>query len=171
MKERESAENAHRWLILEEGMDANPFSQTSKDSQHIETRQHQIEEIGRVFSVPLPHQMDDDTSWGSGIDVLGQFFVRYGLAPWFTAWEQAVRRDLLTDEEKDRYYAKFNDGALLRGSMKDQAEFFAKALGSGGHQPWMDVDEVRALQELGKAAPGQLPPAPGQKKDNGNEPS
>src|SRR5690606_4813106 len=170
MADRESAENAHKWLILEEDMEASPFSQTGKDNQHLETRQHQIEEIGRVFGVPRPLLMVDDTSWGSGIDVLGQFFVRYGLAPWFTAWEQAIHRSVLSDGEKDKLYAKFNEGALLRGSMSDQAEFFAKALGSGGHQPWMDVNEVRALQELGKAKPGELPPAPGQ-QENGNEPS
>lgn len=98
MADRESAENAHKWLILEEDMDASPFSQTGKDNQHLETRQHQIEEIGRVFGVPRPLLMVDDTSWGSGIDVLGQFFVRYGLAPWFTAWEQAIHRSVLSDE-------------------------------------------------------------------------
>lgn len=171
MEERESADNAHKWLITEEGLEATPFSQTGKDNQHLETRQHQIEEIGRVFGVPRPLLMVDDTSWGSGIDVLGQFFVRYGLAPWFTAWEQAIHRSVLSEVEKAQFYVKFNEGALLRGSMSDQADFFAKALGSGGHQPWMDVDEVRALQELGKAAPGQLPPPPGQKKDDGNEPA
>ncbi|WP_315920425.1 phage portal protein [Mesorhizobium sp. SP-1A] len=165
MAERESADNAHKWLILEEEMDATPFAQTGRDSQHLETRKHQIEEIGRVFGVPRPLLMVDDTSWGSGIDVLGQLFVRYGLAPWFTAWEQAIARSVLVDEEKGRFYAKFNEGALLRGSMKDQAEFFAKALGSGGHQPWMAVDEVRALQELGKAKPGQLPARPGQQEN------
>lgn len=170
MSERESAEQAHKWLILEEGMKATPFGNSGRDNQHVEMRAHQIEELGRIFGVPRPLLMVDDTSWGSGIDVLGQFFVRYGLAPWFTAWEQAIHRSVLSEAEKRTLYVKFNEGALLRGSMKDQADFFAKALGSGGHQPWMDADEVRALQELGKARPGQLPSAPGQ-QENGNEPS
>lgn len=78
MAEREGAEQAHKWLILEEDMDAKPFGQSGRDNQHLETRQHQIEEIARVFGVPRPLLMVDDTSWGSGIDVLGQFFVRYG---------------------------------------------------------------------------------------------
>lgn len=170
MEAREGADQAHKWMILEEGLEANPFAQTGKDSQHLETRQHQIEEIGRVFGVPRPLLMVDDTSWGSGIDVLGQFFVRYGLAPWFTAWEQAIRRTLLSREEKASYYAKFNDGALLRGSMKDQAEFFAKGLGSGGHQPFLEVDEVRGWLDLGHS--DDLPAAPGQLQNGGrNEPA
>lgn len=32
--------------------------------------------------------------------------------------------------------------------MKDQGEYFAKALGSGGHQPWMEYDEVRDTMNL-----------------------
>jgi len=148
MEDREGAEMAHKWIIGEEGLDAKPFSQTGRDSQHTEQRKLQIEEIARPFGVPRPLLGVDDTSWGSGIDVLGQFFVRYGLNPWFEAWEQAIERSLLTDEEADRYESKFNDGALLRGSMKDQAEFFSKALGSGGHQPWMDYAEVRETMDL-----------------------
>ncbi|MCI1002841.1 phage portal protein [Ochrobactrum sp. C6C9] len=137
------AENAHKWLILEEGMKAEPFSQTARDSQQIETRNHQIEEVARAFGVPRPLLMMDDTSWGSGIETLGQFFVRYGLAPWFIAWEQAVSRCLLTREERRSYQADFDERELLRGSIKDQAEFLAKALASGGSRPWMSQNEAR----------------------------
>ena len=35
--------------------------------------------------------------------------------------------------------------------MKDQADFFAKALGSGGSRPWMKQDEVRGLSDLPQA--------------------
>ena len=168
MAERESAENAHRWLILEEDMDIAGGGQSGRDSQHIEQRKHQIEEIARAFGVPRPLLVVDDTSWGSGIDVLGQFFVRYALNPWFEAWQQAIERSLLTEEEADRYEAKFNEGALLRGSMKDQAEFFKAALGSGRHQPWMDYEEVRETMDLPEK---EIGPNPLANRSNGNEPS
>ena len=169
MAEREGAGNAHKSLILEEGMQFDVPSQSGRDSQHLEQRKHQIEEIARPFGVPRPLLGMDDTSWGSGIDVLGQMFVRYSLNPWFEAWEQAVQRSLLTDAEADRYEAKFNAGALLRGSMADQAEFFAKALGSGGHQPWVHPTEVRDWMDLPPR--NDLPGAPGQQTGEGNEPS
>lgn len=167
MEERHSgAENAHKWMILEEGMTAEKMDHTAVDSQQLETRKHQIEEIGRVFGVPRPLLGVDDTSWGTGIEQLGIGFVRYGLNQWFTAWEQAIKRTLLVGDEKKTLSAKFNEGALLRGSMNDQANFFAKALGSGGHQPWMHVDEVRALSNLNKRD-DLVPPAgvrpPGEK--------
>lgn len=140
--------NAHKWMVLEEGMGAEQFAQTASDSQHIENRSHQIEEIARAFGVPRPLLMMDDTSWGSGIEQLGIYFVQYTLAPWFTAWEQAIERSMLAPAERAQYYAKFNERALLRGGMKDQSEFFAKALGAGGHRPWMTVNEVRGLSDL-----------------------
>lgn len=173
MDEREGAEMAHKWIIGEEGLDAKPFSQTGRENQHIEQRKHQIEDIARAFGVPRPLLVVDDTSWGSGIDVLGQFFVRYALTPWFEAWEQAIERSLLSEADVDRYEAKFNEGALLRGSMKDQAEFFAKALGSGGHQPWMDYEEVRETMDLPEKEIGPNPLSRVASADNrstGNEP-
>lgn len=148
MDEREGAAQAHKWIVAEQGLEAKPFANSGRDSQRVETSKHQIEEIARPFGVPRPLLGVDDTSWGSGIDVLGQFFVRYALNPWFEAWQQAIERDLLTDDEADEYEAKFNEGALLRGSMSDQADFFSKALGAGGHQPWMDYEEVRETMDL-----------------------
>lgn len=162
MEEREGAENAHKWLITEEGMEATPFAQTGRDSQHMEMRKHHIEELARPYGVPRPLLGVDDTSWGSGIDVLGQFFVRYGLLPWFSAWEQAILRSCLTDEEADKYEVKFNDGALIRGSLKDQADFFAKGLGAGGQQPFLHQDEPREWLDLPKR--DDLPPPAGAAK-------
>lgn len=136
-------ENAGKWLTLEEGMTAEQFKNTAKDSQQIESRELQVEEIGRAFGVPRPFLGVDDTSWGSGIDVLGQLFVRYGLKPWFTAWEQAIERSCLVGEEKDTLAARFDPKPLLLGSIQEMGEFYSKALGAGGHQPWMDYEEVR----------------------------
>lgn len=167
MAERTGAENAGKWLLLD-GFTAEPFEQNLGDNQQIENIKLEIEEIGRHFGTPRPLLMLDDTSWGSGIEALGQFFVMYGLAPQFVNWEQAIFRDLLTDDEKRQYGAKFNEGALLRGSMKDQAEVFAKALGSGGHAPWMTQVEVREKANLPRKGSDELPANGQQKIGDGN---
>lgn len=165
------AANAQKWMILEEGMETDKFAQTAVDSQHIENRNHQIEEVARAYGVPRPLLMMDDTSWGSGVEQLGIFFVQYTLAPSFTAWEEEVARSLLADDEQERFYAKYNERALLRGTLKDQADFFAKALGSGGHSSWLTVNEVRDLSDMpSKAGADDLAPAANQRTPS-NEPT
>jgi HK97 family phage portal protein len=145
------SDNAHKWMVLEDGMKAEKWSATARDSQMDENRNHQIEEIARAFGVPRPLLMMDDTSWGSGIEQLGIFFVQYGLQHWFEIWEDAIENTLMSTPERSAMYVKFNERALLRGTLKDQADFFAKALGSGGSAPWMKPNEVRELQELAKS--------------------
>lgn len=146
------SENAGSFMLLEEGAKASKWANTADEAQQIENRNHQIEEVARMYGVPRPLLMMDDTSWGSGIEQLAIFFIQYGLSHWFTAWEQAAARVFLTDSELDLYQFKFNEAALLRGTLNDQASFFSKALGAGGQAPWMSQNEVRDAADLPKSS-------------------
>lgn len=166
LAEKEGAANAGKNLILEEGMKWENLANNAKDAQLTELRKMQVEEIARVTGVPRPFLMVDETSWGTGIQALGQFFVQYALGPWFEAWQQAAERSLLVGEEKDRLSVKFNPNALMRGSPKEQGEFFAKALGAGGQPGWMSPNEVRRLNDMpdvpggDEISKGSVAPAP-----------
>jgi HK97 family phage portal protein len=160
-EERQSTpENAGKWIVAEDGLQAKPFGSSLKDAQNSDLRKFQIEELGRFTGIPRPLLMMDETSWGTGIEQLGLFLVTYCLLPWFVNIEQAVTRSLLYEAESDQYYAKFNEAALLRGSLKDQAEFFAKALGTGGGRGWMTQNEVREKVELNPKDGGDELPEP-----------
>lgn len=135
------------WMVLEEGLKAKPFAGSAKDAQLVEMRKMEAEEASRFTGVPRPLLHFDETSWGSGIEQLGLFFVTYCLMMWFVVWEEAIWR-LLDEREQEAadgsmLYAKFNERALLRGSMKDQAEFMARAMGSGGGLAWQTQNETR----------------------------
>jgi len=164
MRERQSdGDSAGEWLILEEGLKAKPFIASAKDAQYDEMRKRQAEEVSRFTGVPRPLLMFDETSWGSGIEQLGLFFVTYCLMPWFIAWEQAIERSCFTPEEQDadELYVKFNEGALLRGSLKDQADFFAKALGP--NNAYRTQNEVRGAFDLNPHPDGDKLPDPNSK--------
>jgi len=159
MRERSvEGEAAGEWLVLEEGMKAKPFLASAKDAQYDEMRKRQAEEVSRFTGVPRPLLMFDETSWGSGIAQLGLFFVTYCLMPWFVAWEQAIERSCFTQAEQDadELYVKFNDGALLRGSLKEQAEFFRAALGP--NQAYRSVNEVRGAFDLNPKSGDEVGP-------------
>ncbi|WP_287917133.1 phage portal protein [Comamonas sp.] len=170
-EEYSGSENSNKWMFLEEGAKANPFTSSARDGQQLESRNHQIEEVARLYGVPRPLLMMDDTSWGSGIEQLAIFFVQFTMSSRFTAWEQALARSLLTDQERESFQFKFNVRALLRGTLKDQADYLAKSLGAGGHQGWHGVNEVRELLDYPADSNPKFnsPPEPMGKKAS-NEP-
>jgi len=153
------------WMVLEEGLKAKPFAGSAKDAQLAEMRKHEAEEGARFTGVPRPLLMFDETSWGTGIEQLGLFFVTYCLLMWFVVWEEAVWR-LLDERDQESpdgtmLYAKFNERALLRGSMKDQADFMSKALGAGGGFGWQTQNEAREAFDMNAKDGGDDLPRPG----------
>lgn len=151
------------YMLLEEGMEMKAFSGSARDSQLVELWKHLAEEGSRFTGVPRPLLMFDETAWGSGINQLGLYFVIYCLLPWFVIWEEAIWRLLSRQEKQARdgtiLYAKFNERGLLRGSLKEQSEFLARALGSGGGRPFYTQDEAREtldMNPMGGTA-GELP--------------
>ena len=158
-EDHSGTENAGTYLLLEDGATAKSLI-NAKDSQTDEMRKRQVEEVARFTDVPRPLLMMDETAWGSGIEQLGLFFVTYCLMGWFVAWEQAVERSCLTpaEQDADELYVKFNEGALLRGSLKDQADYWSKALGNNG--AWLTANEVRADSERNPHPDGDDLPKP-----------
>jgi phage portal protein BeeE len=68
--------------------------------------------------------------------------VIHTLGPWIARFEEAVNRDILGNETGVR--VDLDERNLLRGDFKDQAEYYAKALGAGGTPAWMTQNEIRA---------------------------
>lgn len=135
-----------RPAVLTGGFKWKPISITPEESQFLETRKFQVSEIARMFGVP-PHMIGDverSTSWGTGIEQQSIGFVVYTLRPWLTRIESALSRLLPRGQ-----YVKFNVEGLLRGDIKSRYEAYRVAREGG----WMNVDEIRALEEL--------PPLPG----------
>lgn len=139
-------DNAHRIMLLEDGMTATSVSISPEDSQYLETRKFQKSEIVDIlFGMPL-------TVMNSGENVptyasAEQFsigFVIYALLPWIVTIEKGIYRDLLTPEERKKYYAKFRAEGLQRGSFKEQTEGFATLIDKEVLCP----DEVRALIDM-----------------------
>jgi HK97 family phage portal protein len=141
--------NAHRVKVLEEGMKFNATTIAPEDSQFLLTRSFQVEEIARLYGVPL-HMLQSQaksTSWGSGIAQMSLGFLIYTIAPWLVRWEQELERKLLTEAELDGgFYLKFNVNALLRADAATRASFYAAALNKA--TGWLARDEVRALEDL-----------------------
>lgn len=147
------------WMILEEGLKAKLFSSSARDADLVNLMKREAEDMARFTGVPRPLLMFDETSWGSGIEQLSLFFVTYCLMPWFVIWEEAIWMWLLSPAEQLTYYAKFNEGALLRGSLKDQADFLKAALGPNA--AYLTPNEARDYVDRNPLDGGDDLPRPG----------
>lgn len=142
--------NAFKTAILWGGIKWMPRAQQNDQAQLIEQRRFQVEEICRAFRVmPIMVGLADKTATYASAEQMFLAHVIHTLGPWYARVEQSADASLLTDKERAAgLYHKFMPQALMRGAHKDRAEYFAKALGSGGSPAWMTQDEVRGLEEL-----------------------
>lgn len=137
--------NSHKTAILEGGAKFSSVSIGPEDSQLIEQMEARAEDLCRWFRIP-PHMVgltSKSTSWGSGVEQMSIGFVVYTLVPWIRRWEQAIDRDLVTEED---YFASVTVDGLLRGDTKSRYEAYQIAV--GGPAPWMTRQEVRRLENL-----------------------
>ncbi|CAI0853720.1 phage portal protein [Serratia fonticola] len=144
--------NAHKPMILEMGLKWQQISLSSEDAQFLETRKFQLEEICRIFRVPLHMVQNTDRATFNNIENLGIGFINYSLVPYLTRIEQRINIGLVKPSAQGRFYAKFNAGALLRGDMKSRFEAYATGINWGIYSP----NECRELEELNPRDAGDI---------------
>ena len=136
--------NAHKIAVLEENMKFTPISIPNNEAQFLETRKFQIEEIARLYRVPLHMIGDLEHATFSNVEHLSLDFVKYTLDPWIVRWEQGMQKALLSDSEKGQYFVKFNVDGLLRGDYASRMQGYATARQNG----WMSANDIRELEDM-----------------------
>lgn len=137
-------DNAHTVLLLEEGAKWTQMGISPEDAQFLESRKFNRAEIAGWFGIP-PHLVGDlERATFTNIEQQSLEFVIYFLMPWLVNIEQTISRDLLTEEERETYFAKFNVAGLLRGDSAARSS----AQRTGVMTGWLTRNEVRAMEEL-----------------------
>lgn len=132
------AENAGKVGILEGDFDYRQMTVTPEAAQLLDSRRFSVEDVCRWFGVPpilLSHAAEGQTMWGSGIEqiLLGWYVLQ--LRPRLVKLEKAMRRQLLTPDQKRSMYFEYNAEGLLRGDSAARAEFYWKMLQVGAITP------------------------------------
>ncbi len=136
--------NSHKVAVLEEGMKYTPISISPNEAQFLETRKFQVNEIARIFRVP-PHMVGDlEKSSFSNIEQQSLEFVKYTLDPWVIRWEQNLGRALFTQDEKKKYFFKFNVDGLLRGDYASRMSGYATGIQNG----IFSINDCRELENM-----------------------
>ncbi|MBL4837380.1 MAG: phage portal protein [Kordiimonadaceae bacterium] len=132
--------------VLDGDWKFNTMTMTASDAQLIENRDFQIDEVARHLGV-FPQMLftSPKTQTYASSEQFFQAHNIHGLDPHHENWRQEIDLQLLPEPN---VYARFNTAKLMAGTLKDRGEYFAKALGAGGHAPWMTQDEVRMEVDL-----------------------
>ncbi len=130
---------AHRVAFLDTGMKWARMSVQPNESQFIETRQHQVEEICRWFGVPPHKAMHLLRSTNNNIEHQSIEVVTDSVVPWARVLEDEADYKLF-GQNRMGLFTQMDLSALLRGDMKAQAEYFASLTQNG----ILNRDEVRA---------------------------
>jgi len=143
-------ERSNKPMIADRGAKYTPFTMTAVDQQLLESRRLQVEEICREFRVmPIMVGHADKTATYASAEQMFLAHVVHTLSPWYERIEQSADVNLLSEEERAAgLYTKFTPNALMRGASADRANFYSKALGSGGGKGWMTQNDVRKLEDM-----------------------
>lgn len=120
--------------ILEAQFKFQPLGMSPADIQLLETRQFAVQDLARWFGVPsvLINDTAQSTSLGSSTAQIIDGFYRLKLRPQLERIEQAIERRVLTPRQRaENISVEFNLDALLRASLKDRMEIYAKAVQNG----------------------------------------
>ena len=140
--------NARTPLILTGGLTAEKLSITPVDAALLPTRQFTVEEICRVFGVPpfMVGAATKATSWGSGVEQMGQGFVKYTLRRHLKPTAQEWNRKLWPTQE--RYFVEYDTSEITSPDFKTRMEGHRIAIGRAGEPGWITPNEVRHSENM-----------------------
>ena len=140
--------NSGKAAILHGGLALQQLTMSAEDAQLIATQSFQVEEIARVFGVPLHliQHTEKTTSWGSGIESMSIAFSKFTLSKHINKIKQEINRKFWP--VRQRLFVEHNLDGLERGDIKTRYEAFRIALGRAGEPGWMTQNEVRKLSNL-----------------------
>ena len=134
-------DNFAKWAILEEGMKPEVVSLTAEDSQYIETRKLNREEVCAAYDMapPVVHILDRATF----SNIVEQFRSMYRdtMAPHVSGFEATLNSQLVPEFGLD-LYQEFLMDEVLRGNFEQRIPTIAQAIQTGQ----MTINEARALE-------------------------
>jgi HK97 family phage portal protein len=145
--------NAGRPILAEDGLKFSPLQINPVDAQLLESKKFQVEDVCRIYRVPLHLVQNLDKATNNNIEHQSLEFVMYTMLPWFKRFESCINNQLLNKEQrKNGYYFEYNLSGLLRGDQKSMAEAFA----IGRQWGWLSVNDIRRLMNMNTIPNGDI---------------
>ena len=120
--------------ILEAEFKFEALGMSPADIQLLENRQFAVQDLARWFGVPsvLINDTGETTALGSSVAQIIDGFHRLTLRPQLSRLEQAMKKRVLSPRQRSQgVCVEFNLDALLRASLLDRMEIYAKGAQNG----------------------------------------
>lgn len=147
--ESQGGENAHRIAVLPPGYKFTPIANNPEQSQTVETRAFNRNEICAIMHVP-PHMVGDvDRVGKANTEHLAQEFIQYTLAPWMSAIKIEYKRKLFRHKgvgrvPRNNFYVDFDTSDMLRPDAASREKFYA----SGSQWRYLCPNDIRGFEKL-----------------------
>lgn len=126
---------SHGTMVLEEGLKFDKMSINPNDAQLLESKKFQLEEIARIFRVPLHLLQNLDRGTFTNIEHQGIGFVIHTIRPWLVRIEQSMNIKLFAEYEQDKNFAEFLVDGLLRGDTTARFESYRTGIQNAIYSP------------------------------------
>lgn len=138
------ADNAFRIAVLDHGLKYTPITSTNRDAQFIESKSASIEDIGRLFNIPLYKLGVGKQTYSSNEQAAIEYMQRT-LAPIVSEYEQEDSYKLLLPSERaGGLQIRRNMMGELRGDWAARAAWYKAMREIGAYS----IDDIRALEDL-----------------------
>ena len=145
LQRRKELGEEHSTLILDNGLKYVRLRSENHDSQMMEARKLQREEIAGAFGIPLSKVGILDHATFSNIEQLGIDFVVSYLNPIAVRWEKQMNLRLLSKRDRlDGLRLEFDLTSLMRGDADARQKYYHGAILDG----WLTRNEVRKREGL-----------------------
>lgn len=128
--------NSGKTMILEGGMTIEKIGMTADESQFLETRKFQVEDIARFFNMPLVliGHGDKAPTYASAEQFFMSFKV-HTISPIVCRWEGAIERDLFYPSEIGLMEIDMDMDSMMRGDATARAAYLLARFGMASITP------------------------------------
>lgn len=129
-REHQGPYNAHKNLLLEDGIKWVKDAVEPETAQFLATRAFEVIEIARIFRLP-PHKLGDySQAHLANIEASNLDYLMTSLMPWLVMIERESNRKLFTRQERNAgFFVEHDFDYVLRADSKARGDFYNRLFG------------------------------------------
>ncbi len=140
----QGSQSAHQVGILEEGAEWVQSEFSPQDAQFLLTREFQVKDIARIYSIP-PHKIGDySESHLANVEEANLDYVAMTLLGWVAMMEAQLNFKLLTRDDRKTHFIAFDMSVLMRANVDARMKRIQTLRNTGA----IATDEIRVGEGL-----------------------